>query len=350
MKKLLFALLFALSFISCETEFSLNGDYTITPVVFGLLDQTQNAHMIKITKAYLGDGDNLVYAQNPDSNYFASVDARVVEYLYGDATGREWQLKDSIISTKDTSGIFYAPEQKVYVFYANDLDPLAEYELVADLNEGEHSIKARTSLIDGFRLQTTLANPGYRVNFNGSDPAANGYGSWKFTTYEGTNAKEYNYKYTFRWREFYTDGTSQVFEITRNNGNKTQEKASSPSVQNVNFNGEDFFLWLQDKILVDENVEKRNMLSLDLQVAVAHEDLAKYMEVAQPVSGIAQVTPEYTNIEGGLGLFSSRIIHVQPNFRFDTNTMKELCTGQYTYSLKFCSQYADHISYTWYCD
>ncbi len=78
MKKL-FALLTGVSLFcgisSCETEFSLNGDYEIIPVVFGLLDHTETTHMVKITKAYLGDGDNLLYAQIPDSSYFNSVEA-----------------------------------------------------------------------------------------------------------------------------------------------------------------------------------------------------------------------------------------------------------------------------------
>ena len=51
---------------SCETDFSLNGNYTPIPVVFGLLDHHDTTHIVKITKAFLGDGDNLVYAQNPD--------------------------------------------------------------------------------------------------------------------------------------------------------------------------------------------------------------------------------------------------------------------------------------------
>ena len=118
---------------SCETDFSLNGDYKITPVVFGLLDQNNTTHMIKITKAYLGDGDNLVYAQNPDSNYFQQVDARIIEYVDSDPSGREWTLYDSTITEKDTSGIFYGPEQKLYVFQQPALNPDAEYEWQVEL-------------------------------------------------------------------------------------------------------------------------------------------------------------------------------------------------------------------------
>ncbi|MBK9192562.1 MAG: hypothetical protein IPM77_14260 [Crocinitomicaceae bacterium] len=142
---------------SCQAEdFSLNGDYEITPVVFGLLDHSKDFHIIKITKAFMGDGDNLVYAQNPDSSYFETVDAKVVEYDDGVATGREWQLHDSIITNKDTSGIFYAPEQKVYVFYESDLDSTMEYELTVIINEGEHEVYGKTELINGFKLASSV--------------------------------------------------------------------------------------------------------------------------------------------------------------------------------------------------
>lgn len=109
-KKLTLLSIVGVSFVwsSCETDFSLNGDYEITPVVFGLLDHTKSTHIIKITKAYMGDGDNLVYAQEEDSNYFETVDARVIEFKNGNETGRSWQLHDSVITNKDTSGIFYA--------------------------------------------------------------------------------------------------------------------------------------------------------------------------------------------------------------------------------------------------
>ena len=335
---------------SCETDFSLNGDYTITPVVFGLLDQNQSTHMIKITKAYLGDGDNLVYAQNPDSNYFQQVDARVIEYVDSEPSGREWSLYDSIITNKDTSGLFYGPEQKVYVFREPALDENAEYELIIDINEGQHEVKGRTTLLSGFDVSGQLSLPTYKVTFNNANPTSStDYKAWIFTVTEALNAADYNYKYTFNFTEFYMDGSSQSFSLERNEGNQSQEKPSNPQVQTASFGGLSFFEWLDTQIPDDDNVDYRIMTGLDLQIAVAHEDLAQYIDVAQPVTSISQVEPVYTNLENSLGLFSSRFIYEQYNFRLVKNSMRELCIGQFTGTKKFCSQYVEDNTESWAC-
>jgi hypothetical protein len=351
-KKFAFGSFVAMAFVwsSCETEFSLNGDYEITPVVFGLLDHTKDVHIIKITKAFLGDGDNLEYAQNPDSNYFETVDAKVIEYKNGDPTGREWQLNDSIITNKDTTGVFYGPEQKVYVFYEADLDSTAEYELVANLNEGEHEISARTELIQGFNVTSNLFFPTYKINFASNNVAADeDYKYWTFTVTEGKHGSRYNYKYTMRWTEYYTDMTSQSFSATRNNGDKEQLDPANPGVQVVSFSGLDFYEWVASIMAYDADVVQRRIDGIDLKISIAHEDLDQYLDVAKPVSGIAQTQPEYTNINGGLGLFSSRIVFERNNIRLDTYSMKELCTGNYTADLVFCSDFPEDISESWYC-
>jgi hypothetical protein len=352
-KKLAFVSLVGMAFAwsSCETEFSLNGDYEITPVVFGLLDHRQDVHIIKITKAFLGDGDNLEYAQNPDSNYFETVDAKVIEYKNGNATGREWQLTDSVITNKDTTGIFYGPEQKVYVFYESDLDSTAEYELIADLNEGQHQISAKTEMINGFNVAANLLFPTTKINFASNNVAADeDYKYWTFTVTEGKNGSRYNYKYTFHWTEYYTDLTSQSFSATRNNGDQEQLNPSvGGGAQVASFSGLDFYQWIATIMTYDPNVTQRRFNGIDLKISVAHKDLDQYLDVAKPVSGIAQTQPEFTNINGGLGLFSSRLIFERLTFRLDTYSMKELCTGNYTADLVFCSHYPEDISESWYC-
>ena len=353
LKKIAFVAITGLSFTwsSCETEFSLNGEYEITPVVFGLIDHTKDVHIIKITKAFLGDGDNLEYAQNPDSNYFHTVDARVIEYnASGDTTGRKWQLNDSIISGKDTSGVFYGPDQKVYVFYADDLDSTMTYELVADLNEGQHTINAKTDLINGFAVAAGLYYTGYRINF-ASNTVQNDqdYNSWIFLVTEALNGSRYNYKYTFRWTEYYTDLTTASFSATYNNGDKDQLDPDVPGGHSASFGGLDFYQFVQSVVPDDPNIDHRIIDGIDLRISVAHKDLDQYMDVAKPVSGIAQVNPEYTNINGGLGLFSSRLIFELNNLKLDIYSMKELCTGSYTFSKAFCSNLPEHISEPWYC-
>ncbi|MBD3635841.1 MAG: DUF4249 family protein [Crocinitomicaceae bacterium] len=347
---LLFLVITVVGFNSCESDFSLNGDYQIQPVVFGLLDHRQDVHMIKITKAFLGDGDNLTYAQNPDSNYFEKVEAEIVEFKNDVATGRSWTLTDTIVTNKSEDGLFYAPEQKAYVFYESALDSTAEYELTVIINDGAHVVTGKTTLIPEFKITGTVTNPSYKIQFapNTVNEDAD-YDNWTFTVSEGLHAARYNYKYTFRWTETYSDMSTASFSATRNNGDVFQSSPDKPGQHGASFAGLDFYQFVADAIVQDPDVIQRKMDGLDLQIAIAHDDLNQFMEVSQPVTGIAQVQPEFTNLTGGRGLFSSRIIFKMNNFNLNPASVKELCTGLYTGGLLFCSDYPEHASETWYC-
>ena len=337
--------------VSCNTDFSLNGDYQIQPIVFGLLDHHEDFHMIKITKAYLGDGDNLVYAKTPDSNYFNQVDAKVVEVKNGNPTGREWTLFDTVLTNKDTTGVFYAPEQKVYGFYESGLDSTATYQLTIDLEGGVYQVTGETALIDKFKVSAQILFPTYGIVFApNSVNEDKDYSLWNFTVTEGLHAAAYEYKYTIHYTEYYASGGSASFSATRENGIKEQTGTpDQPSVQIASFQGYDFYTWVRDVIPDDPNVTKRTFDGLDLRIAVAHEDLYQYMQVSKPVSGIAQVQPEYTNLNGARGLFSSRLVFDVNNMNLNGTSIKELCQGQYTYSKVFCSTLPEHVGESFYC-
>ncbi|MGB1102100.1 MAG: hypothetical protein ACPG21_00585 [Crocinitomicaceae bacterium] len=338
---------------SCETEFSLNGDYEIIPVVFGLIDHTDSIHMVKITKAFLGDGDNLLYAQNPDSSYFQSVVARIYEYdQFGDETGRIWNLTDSIVDTKSTDGAFYAPEQKVYYFKANDLNPKYEYEIKVDINEGQAEVSAKTTLIDGFAIPNSFtADPDFPITFAAfTVDEDDDYKNWKVDISEGKNAKLYEFNYDIHWTEYYEDGTTSSFTASRYVGSYGQEDPDSPLAFFALVSGLDFYTWLGESLPDDPNVVRRTFDGLDAHIDCAHEDLAKFMEVSEPVSGIAQIQPEFTNIIGGYGLFSSRQRISIIGKSLNSGSFKELARGSKTVTKLFCSPLPEHSEEEWYCD
>ncbi len=340
----LIALFFGMS--SCETEFSLNGDYELTPVVFGLLDQQDSIHKIKITKAFLGDGDNLVYATVADSSYFTQVDARIIEInASGDETGREWSLRDSVIENKSEDGLFYGPDQKIYYFEEKELDPAFTYQIVADIDEGAHSFSAETSLIDGFKVPNTILVSSFKIRFakNTVDEDKD-YLTWSMEVSEGENAAKYELAYTFHWTEYYLDGTSASF------AEKKFEYGESDLNKPARISGLDFFKWIQLTIPDDPKIDHRTADGFDLHISVAHDNLTQYMNVAEPVTGIAQVQAVYTNVEGGYGLFSSRYVYTLSDLPLDESSTKELARGTYTISKGFCSNYPIHSDEEFYCD
>ena len=341
-----------LTFSSCETKFTLNGDYERIPVVFGLLDQNESAHYIKITRTFLGDGNNYDFAQVADSSYFNQVDAQIIELDNGIET-RRWQLHDTLIPNKE-SGTFYGPEQKIYVFYANDLDETMEYRIEADLDEGTYNIDATTKLIENFSLSFLIYTQGFTFSFGSPSSSETGkYTSFVSSYTEGENAALYNPKINIKYRETYSDGSSSDIVIPWSKGNVEQDRPESPSIKTLNFSGEEFYTLLESSIAVDANVIKRELLGLDLIIAIAHTEFAKYMEISQPSSSITQSTPQYTNVNSNtsaLGLFSSRQIVTVSDLQISSGSFEELCTGQYTSQLGFCSSLPEHSGKSFYCD
>jgi len=336
---------------SCDDTININADYTITPVVFGLLDHADSIHYIKITKTFLGDGDNNEFAKIPDSSYFKQVDAKIIELKDEVETGREWNLRDSTVLTKE-DGVFYNPSQKVFVFYEKDLKEDHQYKLEAILNEGEYIIDATTSLIDGFSY-----NPFFLNNPNLTFASSNGSYIQSAVRYsEGKNATGYQTKLIIKYLVTYNDNSTEVKSLTwsaaANNGFSDGEINPQNPVTNrtVSFRGQDFYNFVSAQISVNPEVKKRNIIDIDVVTEIGHEDLLKYIEVSQPASGLAQTTPLFTNINGGLGLFSSRHIARRTGMGLSSGSTEVLCTAEPTNIYKFCSTLQVHNTKFFFCN
>ena len=115
LKKTYFLFFCFFLFNSCSEKIELIGNFDETAVIYGILDQSDSLHYIKINRAFIGPGNALDIAQIPDSSYFDQVEATVSEWVNG-VQVRSWLLSDTIIDNKESNGVFYAPNQKLYYF------------------------------------------------------------------------------------------------------------------------------------------------------------------------------------------------------------------------------------------
>ena len=79
----------------------------------------------------------------------------------------------------------------------------------------------------------------------------------------------------------------------------------SGSSMECTLEGKRFFNFLRQN-LIDDNTVVREFLDLSLVMTVGTEYLNTYMQVNEPITGIVQQRPQFTNINNGLGIFSSR--------------------------------------------
>ena len=69
---------------------------------------------------------------------------------------------------------------------------------------------------------------------------------------------------------------------------------------------------------------ERKVIGVDIQIAAATQDLYTYMQINEPLSGISQQRPTFTNIDNGIGIFTSRYNHYIDNLQLSEATHQGL--------------------------
>jgi hypothetical protein len=86
MNKLLFSFLAVISLLfatGCTEKFDVAAPYKNITIVFGLLDQSDTAHYIRVQKAFLDQNKSAVsMAQAPDSNFYPNLNVRIERYNF----------------------------------------------------------------------------------------------------------------------------------------------------------------------------------------------------------------------------------------------------------------------------
>jgi hypothetical protein len=370
MKQTLFlltaAVLVVFGFSSCNEDIEISGDFTETAVVYGLLDQSDSIHIVKITRAFIGPGNSLEISQIPDSNYFQNVSATITEQLSGGGTGRTWTLFDTLVDTKETNGVFYAPEQKVYAFYSGNKDNSdsptfaalsanATYNLRVVIDGGtssEFEVFGSTEIVSGISTSTDGTN--YQFKFATNAVTTGEYVSAPMFVTHG-NAEVVNTKLLIDYSEFVgSDSTIKRIDWTWG-----ELPAGTGSTTNFSSQGETFYNLIANASSTGApSVTRRNLEGITVEVVGGSEDLYNYILVNQPSSSLAQNKPTFTNLTATndhpvVGLFSSRFTHrvyhpmvgVNQNTRcMDRNSTMELCVGPITGAYLFCSQQALDIA------
>jgi len=360
-----------LSLQSCKDKIDLTGGAVESAIVVGILDQSNTTHYVKITRTFIGDGNTsaIDIAGIADSSYFNQVDVEIQEVLSNGSLGRLFTLHDTIIQNKDQNGVFYAPEQKVYVFYTDSANPLkgdATYKLTAKIDGGRIVVTGETSMVSGITAGT-WAGINSTLKFTTSGSTLGEYAAQNFHISSVGQAYKMNAKLAFQYREF-TNGLadSTDHEIWYDLGEVATQPGFNSSTS-FQLSGDILYKRIKETIPVSSIVEKRVHTGIIVQITGASRELTNYIEVNKPSSTLAQNKPKYTNLtitEGHnvVGIFASRqtLIVEKPATGYthiiqsmDKKSRKELCIGPLTGNLNFCSR---HVSdgaptmETWYCN
>jgi len=294
---------------SCSTDFDVTAPYKETTVVYGLLDALDTIQWVRINKAYLGEGDAYVMAQQPDSiNYPDILDVKIEEYNEGDMLLKSFFLmRDSSIVKEP--GIFATTPNILYRTNGNDkINPDNSYKLVIYNRESGKTITAKTNVI----VDTI-----YMVNPFSTMQLIYWYGTPPFTVKWKTVSEGVVYQLTvrFHYTEVNLANTSDSVpkyidwpfpELVTNNAIEMQ-------TLELEISGDGFYYNVKNHISSNPDV-KRIVGNIDFIFTVAANEFYTYVQVNKPPSGVNQNIPQYTNVDGGLGIFSSRLIKGYDNY------------------------------------
>lgn len=359
-------------FSSCETEVDLTAPYASTTVVFGLLDPQADTQFVKITKTFLGDGNLNDYAMIRDSSEYKWEEfsaLKIEEYATGNPNPIAiHNLQPITIHNKDVNGMFYGPEQTVYYFATpSGLNQNATYKLVADF-VSRPDVFAWTNVIPSANVffQSPQTNLGLSFAATNTVTGAIDYRdnvSIRWTPID--NAEIYDLALRFYYTEnLYSDnaltqlvsstdkfidwkiGTFNADDIDLNSG-----------YYNLTFNAEPFFSFLGTNLETNTLIRREvgtydgnKTRAFELRMGLANDELKTYINVNNPVTGIIQERPSYTNVVGGLGLFASRASAYVTNIPLEsgngTSNINALMNGIYTSDLNFCDPNPSNTEFT----
>lgn len=316
--------------VSCKTDFEINAPAKDITVVFGLLSQDDSVHYIKINKAFIGEDDALVMAQDPANSDYGDVLAVEVEEYNGENLVRTYTCVRTLISDKE-EGEFYSPNQYVYSFAA-DLNLDNTYRLTILNNETGSITEAQTGLVGEITILKPYFNPANPqisfVNTNGQ------YSISELKWNSARNGRLYETSFRFYYQEVDLN-TNDTVNMSINwqlaSLKATQLDGGEPLL--CSYNSESFYRFLGANIPVDDS-KVRLIGKIDIIISCGGDDLSTYIDLNKPSNSIIQERPAYTNVANGIGIFSCRRTKV---FRVGLSAFSKvaLIDGDYTRQLNF---------------
>lgn len=345
MRKTLIALA-AATLAACSTELEVNAPYEENTVVYSLLNMRDTIHFVKINKAFLGEGNALDYAMIPDSNEYRDEDiSKAMVYRVANGVRVDsFPLRDTLVDVRE-SGIFYHPQQKLYYFQENNVYLLPQsvvpvylqqendYEL--DLVVRGRQVRATAPIVNDFSISPVLQSPQTDINLI----AANGgFGSYEVRWNSSRDGKRYEVSYRFNYSE--VRGTDTLHKaITTRVGNRVTANSQNSEALSLLIDGGLFFGGIANAVPSDPSVDKRIFTGLDILFYVANDDFHTFLTLSEPVSGIIEERPAFSNVDNAFGVFASRYNKSVLGKRLSDASLNYLINSSELANRRFCSAF-----------
>jgi hypothetical protein len=315
--------------IGCKDNFEVNADWKDITIVYGLLscNSPDSIQYIKVNKAFLNEGTSaLMVAQNLDSlTYKDSLLVTLDEFNHGSFM-RQIKLFREFSKDKD-SGLFSYPGQYLYRTPKTVINPEYTYNLTIKNIKTNKEIKSSSEIVDN--MEAVFPKVDGLMTFYP-------HSQLDIRWYSGKNAYFYDLEIEINYKEYKISNPTvkvdkvlhwSIFTYMRTPDLDGGVELTSKIM------GSSFYDFLAYNIPVDMTLE-RQFKSFRFIYSAGGQEIYYYIHVNQPSIGIIQKKPEYSNIENGYGVFSSRNQNIY-SVRLSTQSLDSMKYYPATMNLNF---------------
>lgn len=329
-------------FSSCSENFNIAAPYKTFTVIYGLMDQGDTAHYVRIEKAFLdGNKSALDMAKNPDSIYFSNLNVRM-DVLSNNSVVSTIPLVRVDLNNEGypkSAGSFATSPSYAYKF-KNFLDPNYSYRLVVYNPATGQTDSATADVIDENLLNYNIpifSTLYYALPIQKSSPN-------NTTLILGSSlpstVKTVNGVIRFHWVDKTVSGETDKY-ADWSFGNQVVSQSFSFRVNNV-----DFYYAMHNLIGPAPAGVTRLLDTCEMFLYLGSNDYYTYSQIsATQNSGLSggEILPNYTNIKGPntLGLFTSQGVLRDSTVVFSNEDIDSLMHNSITAPLNITGR-SDH--------
>jgi hypothetical protein len=336
---ILASLLLLFAFAGCDNELNVAADWEEIAVIYGTLDPVADTQFIRIQRAYLDENEGaLAFSLEQDSLYFDTLEVKLDEFHNGvlSKTIELKRINGNDIGLLKDEGVF--SYQNNFLYYTTEPikapNSFNEYAYALNVSNPRtgYSASAITETVGNAEMQQPVNE------FNNELRMLNIDNHSLLARYqEGKFARSYDMTMEMRIEEVDRNDTSNRITKTLTwkmlNGKVTRSLRGFEEAAYL-VSSASFFNFLSANLERDSTVYRR-LVGCDLRLFGVGEELYNYINVNSPSIGIVQKKPEYTNIENGFGIFSSRHINLYRNQEFHPDTKQAVINNEATRELGF---------------
>ncbi len=290
----------------CSNDIEINAPYQDIAVVYSFLDQNEPIQYIRIQKVYQNNAglSTSEGAQISDSLYFDSLEVSITNVntkVVYPCTKIDTIPKEA---ASDTTGIFGNSKHFLYACKIpknpnNEVDDI--YQLFIRVPKSGKIFRATTKIVKDASIEARTI-PLRTAPANTAFP-------FRFIT--GKNSFLYDLVVRFKYKEMNVNDTSIFnnkyidYYVQRSKKYTYSLSINTESVVSINFINH-----IKSNLVYDVSKTRRT-LGIEFIAYGGSEELRDYIDLNKPNTSIVPKNTEYSNIENGKGIFTSRNYTVQ---------------------------------------